>query len=149
MTSGPTRPVLPDLADASVLRTVRGVPSWGAILIAVVVTGLGAGVDAIASGTLSWGFRIGFLAGIGLAALAVRRGSIFTAMVQAPLVLVVETVIAERLMSSERLTFTLIKVVNAFPTMAIGTALGLVLGLIRILAQPLRARRPTASRQHA
>ena len=128
---------------------MRGVPSWGAILIAVVLTALGAGVDAVSSGTLSWGFRIGFLAGIALAALAVRRGSIFTAMVQAPLIMVLETVIAQRLMSTERVTFTLIKVVNAFPTMAIGTALGLLLGLIRILAQPLRAGRATASRQHA
>ena len=122
------------------LRSVRGVPAWGAILIAVVLSALGAVADGLGNGQLGWGFGIGFVLGIALAALAVRRGSVFTAMVQAPLVMVVVTVIAQRLMVSERITFLLIKVVNAFPTMAVGTAVGLLLGLARLLAQPLRAR---------
>ena len=128
------------LPDASVLRSVRGVPAWGAVLIAVVLAAVGAAVDAIGSGQLGWSFGIGFVLGIAVAALAVRRGSLFTAMVQAPLVMAVVSVIALKLLHSERVTFVLIKVVNAFPTMAVGTAVGLLLGLLRLLAQPLRAR---------
>ncbi len=136
----PTQPRGLELADASVLRSVRGVPAWGAVLIAVVLAALGAGADGLGSGQLGWGFGVGFVLGIAVAALAVRRGSVFTAMVQAPLVMVVVSVIALKVMNSERITFLLIKVVNAFPTMAIGAAVGLLLGLLRILAQPLRAR---------
>jgi hypothetical protein len=33
-------------------------------------------------------------------------------------------------------------VINTFPTMAIGTAVAVLIGLIRILAQPLRSTRP-------
>ncbi len=98
---------------------------------------------------LSWGLRAGFVAGVGLAALAVRRGSIFTAMVQPPLVLLAVGFTALRLMTSERLTFTLIKVVNLFPTMLIGTALALIIGLIRLLSQPLHVPRSVSRAQGA
>lgn len=140
LVAGAAQPRPFGLTDSSVLRAVRGVPAWGAVLIAVVLAALGAAADALGSGQLGWGFGIGFVLGIAAAALAVRRGSIFTAMVQAPLVMVVVSVIALKLMNSERITFLLIKVVNAFPTMAIGAAVGLLLGLLRLLAQPLRAR---------
>ena len=112
-----TRSSRPSLEDASAVSTVRGIPSWGAILVAVGLTAFGAVIDGIVTGTLSWGFRLGFVAGVGLAALLVRRGSIFTALVQPPLVMVVVSFISLRLMGSERTTISLIKVVNAFPTM--------------------------------
>jgi hypothetical protein len=128
----------PSREDASAVSTIRGIPSWAAILVAVGLTAFGAAIDGIVTGTLSWGFRLGFVAGVGLAALLVRRGSIFTALVQPPLVMVVVSFISLRLMASERTTISLIKVVNAFPTMVIGTALAVVLCVIRIFAQPLR-----------
>lgn len=137
----------PTLANASALRAVAGIPSWGAVLVALVLTALGATVDGLVSGTPSWGFRVGFVAGVALAALLVRRGSIFTALVQPPLVMVVVIFVALRLMSSERMTITLIKVVNAFPTMVIGTAVAVVLCVIRILAQPLRRVAPDPAPQ--
>ena len=125
-------------ADASVLSTVRGVPWWGAVLIAVVFAAVGAAVDALAVGKLGWGYRVAFPLGIAMAALAVRRGSIFTAMVQAPLVMAVTAVAALRILTSERIATTAIALVDLFPLMVIGTAVGLLLGLIRIFAQPLR-----------
>ncbi len=80
------------IADARCCPAVRGLPSWAVILLAVVLTLGGAAIDGLTSGALSWGLRIGFYLGVVLAALLVRRGSIFTAMVQPPLVLVVGVV---------------------------------------------------------
>ncbi|WP_188939731.1 DUF6542 domain-containing protein [Nakamurella endophytica] len=139
----------PDPADASVLPSVRGIPSWAAVLVAVAATVVGAVIDQAVSGRLGAGMLVGLVVGIAAAALAVRRGSIFTAMVQAPLVLLVVDLVVSLLTISGRLTLTLIAVVQAFPTMAIGTAVGLVLGLIRILAQALRrpADRTAAGRR--
>src|SRR6195952_6170238 len=134
----------PSLEDASAVSTVRGIPSWAAILVAVGLTAFGAAIDGIVTGRLRWGFRLGFVAGVGLAALLVRRGSIFTALVQPPLVMVVVSFISLRFMGTERTTISLIKVVNAFPTMVIGTALAVVLCVIRIFAQPTRKSKPPA-----
>ncbi len=82
-----------------------------------------------------------------VAALLVRRGSIFTAMVQPPLVMVVVSFVALRLMASDRTTISLIKLVNAFPTMVIGTAVAVLLCVVRIFAQPLRGSKPATSRR--
>ena len=77
------------IADASVVTSFRGWPSWAVILLAVVLTLVGTAIDGFTTGVLAWGLRIGFYIGVIGAALIVRRGSIFTAMVQPPLVLVV------------------------------------------------------------
>ena len=140
----------PSLTNASAIRTIAGIPSWGAVLVALVLTALGATVDGLVTGTPSWGFRVGFVAGVALAALLVRRASVFTALVQPPLVMVVVIFVALRLMSSERMTISLIKVVNTFPTMVVGTAVAVVLCVIRLFAQPLRrsAPEPAAQRAH-
>ena len=134
-------------ADASVLPGVRGLPSWAVILLALVLTLGGAAIDGLATGTLSWGLRIGFYAGVVLAALAVRRGSIFTAMVQPPLVLVFGLVVGGMLFTqSGGLYSTGLRIIGTFPTMALGTAAAVLIGFIRILAQPLRSgRRSRAS----
>lgn len=149
-TSTPRPPsARPTLANASAIRTIAGIPSWGAVLVALILTALGATVDGLVSGTPSWGFRIGFVAGVALAAVLVRRGSIFTALVQPPLVMVVVIFLALRLMASERMTLTLIKVVNTFPTMVVGTAVAVVLCVVRIVAQPLRRTVPEPAPERA
>ncbi|MET3806707.1 hypothetical protein ABIB25_003727 [Nakamurella sp. UYEF19] len=142
-------PSRPTLANASAVPTITGIPSWAAVLVAVLLTALGATFDGLVSGVLTWGFRIGFVAGVALAAVLVRRGSIFTAMVQAPLVMVVVIYISLRLLATERMTITLIKVVDAFPTMLIGTAVAVLLCVIRIFAQPLRRPKKAPAPQRA
>ncbi|WP_370531409.1 DUF6542 domain-containing protein [Nakamurella sp. PAMC28650] len=145
-----TRPTArPTAANASALPTITGLRSWGAVLVAVVLTAVGATFDGLVSGVLTWGFRVGFVAGVCLAALLVRRASIFTAMVQPPLVMVVLIFISLRLLSTERMTITLIKVVNAFPTMVIGTALAVLICVVRIFAQPLHRSKKTPAAQRA
>jgi hypothetical protein len=137
------------LEDASAVSTVRGIPSWGAVLVAVVLTSVGAAIDGMVTDppVLAWGFRLGFIAGVAVAALLVRRGSIFTAMVQPPLVMAVVSFVALRLMASDRTTISLIKLVNAFPTMVVGTAVAVLLCVVRIFAQPLRGSKPATSRR--
>ena len=141
-------------ADASVLSSVRGWPSWAVILLALGLTLGGTAVDGMTTGLLAWGLRIGFYLGVLSAVLLVRRASIFTAMVQPPLVLVVGIVTGVLLFGpATGLRGNVISiastVINTFPTMAIGTAVAVLIGLIRILAQPLRSARQGGRRPAA
>ncbi len=141
MTSSSSRAILP--ADASAIPTVRGLHSWGAVLVAVVFTGIGVVIDLNSSSeqSVGWPLRILFVAGVVLAALAVRRGAIFTAMVQPPLVLAAAIVVGGLLDGSGGgLLNTGLDVVRAFPLMVVGTAAAVVIGVIRLVAQPLRRR---------
>ena len=134
------------LADASVFPSVRGWPSWAVIILALAVTLAGTAVDGATTGLLAWGLRIGFYLGVIGAALMVRRGSIFTAMVQPPLVAVFGIVVGGMLFTNAGgLYGTALKIIGTFPTMAMGTAAAVLIGLIRIVAQPLRS----SSRQGA
>ncbi len=72
--------------ERSVLPTVRGVPWWGAVLIAVGVTTVGALIDADAPSPLGRAFKVCYLLGCLLAALLVRQRALFTAAAQPPLV---------------------------------------------------------------
>jgi hypothetical protein len=137
----------PRLADASVVSSVRGWPSWAVIILALVCTLGGAAIDGLTVGVLAWGLRIGFYVGILGAALVVRRGSIFTAMVQPPLVLVAGLLVGGMLFTDTGgLYGTALRIIATFPTMALGTAAAVLIGLIRIFAQPLR---PKAGRRPA
>ena len=108
-------------------------------MLALLCTLAGAAIDGLTTGTLAWGLRIGFYLGVVGAALLVRRGSIFTAMVQPPLVLVVGLVVGGMLFTDAGgLYGTALRLIATFPTMAMGTAAAILIGLIRIVAQPLK-----------
>jgi len=143
VTTSPSRALA--AADASAIPGVRGVPSWGAILIAVVFTAVGVVINVNADlpdgQTTGWPLRILFVLGVALAALAVRRGSVFTAMVQPPLVLAVALMVGGML-AEKGLVFSGVDVVKSFPLMIVGTAVGLVIGLVRLVAQPVSRRSP-------
>ncbi len=144
---------------ASVLPTIPGLPWWGAVLVALSLTVIGVFLDkggAFAPSTQTtpapgWGLRVGFLLGVVLAALAVRRRAVFTAMVQPPLIFLVVLIVALRALFSKGLTQSAVPVIDSFPTVLIGTAVAVFLGLVRILAQPLRRRDPqrATSARHA
>ncbi|WP_143690314.1 DUF6542 domain-containing protein [Williamsia sterculiae] len=70
----------------SVLPAYRGVPWWGAVLIAVVPSAVGAAIDA-PSGSLGATFKVLYFLGCVAAVLAVRRRALFTAAAQPPLLL--------------------------------------------------------------
>lgn len=81
------------LAEQSVSAQRRGVPWWGAVLIAFGFALLGIAIDSAASRMFSiadgvYARPIGFAVGCLLAALAVRNRALFTAAVQPPLIAV-------------------------------------------------------------
>lgn len=126
-------------AHASVVPSIAGVPWWGVVLISIVgvVLGLVIGTTDFADGvpTTLWIF---FLAGTVIAVLAARRQTVFTGMVQPPLVLAVATFVASRLSADADNTSAALDVVKTFPLMATATAVAVVLGVARLFAQPLR-----------
>lgn len=130
-------------AHASVAPSVPGVPWYGAVLIAVVLTVIGL---MIAGNNFSDGVPtslwVCFLAGAVLAVLVVRRQAVFTTMVQPPLVLAAVTFVGARMFGGMDTVFAGVNVVKLFPMMCVGTGIAIVLGLIRILAQPQRHRPP-------
>lgn len=68
------------------LPTVRGVPWWGAVLVAIVFAGVGAMLDDTPNGDLGSTYKFFLFVGCVAAALAVRRRALFTAAVQPPLI---------------------------------------------------------------
>jgi predicted membrane protein len=97
--------------------------------------------SAMRSSAMGWGFTICFIVGVGLAALAVRRRGIFTAMVQAPILLALFVLVTFRLVHGCGTFSSAAQVVQHFPGMAVATGVGILLGLIRIIAQPATAPR--------
>lgn len=118
---------------------IPGVPWWGAILIAVAGTLLGFALDAMINGEkLTGAFAGCYAAGCVVAVLAVRYASIFTAVVQPPLILFASIPMAYLIMSQAPLAggkSTAITIgyplIERFPLM-ISTALGvLIIGVVR------------------
>lgn len=87
--------------------------------------------------TVGWIFGTIFTIGIVLATLAVRRGSLFTAMVQAPIILTLLVFCTFRFVGGQGTIFSASKIVTSFPVMAVATGAALLLALVRIIAQPL------------
>lgn len=123
--------------------TLPGVPWWAVVAIAFVLTVIGAiiaGTDLTAGVPSSlWVF---FLAGTILAVLAARRRAVFTGMVQPPLIAAIVVFLGGKVFGGLATFDAGFNVVKIFPMMAVGTGIAVVLGLIRMLAQPLRSVAP-------
>lgn len=136
---------------AAAFPGLTGLPWWGAVALALVLTGVGGVIDRI-TGSMPFstsafpgvGLQIGFYLGAVLAALLVRRRALFTAAVQPPLVLIIVVVLMLRFAWDQTLRGSAVAVVSVFPTMAIGTAVVLVIAVIRLLSQPLKKTSTTA-----
>lgn len=129
---------------ASVLVNVPGVPWWAAVLIAFVPTAVGIALDLQQRndvGLLAWILTI---AGNIVATLAVRRHAVFTPMVQPPLIVVAALIVSFVAVLEGSLIAMSLRLVNSFPLMVTATAAALLLGMVRVLAQPLTR----APRQH-
>ncbi|MFI8774485.1 DUF6542 domain-containing protein [Gordonia sp. NPDC062954] len=135
MSSAQQRSAVP-LDQQSVLPTVRGVPWWGAVLVATVIAGIGAAIDASNTDGLGAVFKFCYLVGCVSAALAVRRRALFTAAAQPPLIAFLVGVITLYGLNAEQassglksLIFqVLLPIANDFPWMALTflVTLGLV-----------------------
>lgn len=141
------------VGDRSVVATVLGVPGVAAVGVAFALTVLGVFVDLLRIGTVGLVFQVCYVLGCLLAVLWVRRRSLFGPMVQPPLLLAVAIPAVALLAGDprpgqgigERLLIVGAPLVNAFPTMAWGTGLALVVGTARILLQ--RPEREPAGRR--
>jgi hypothetical protein len=128
-----------------------GVPWWGAVVIAVIMTLAGLAVEA-GSGhqELGTAFAIGYSLGCVGAVLAVRRSGIFTAVIQPPLLLFVAVPLAYYLFHNS--SFSGLKevaiscgypLIERFPLMLFTSSAVLLIGLIRwylAMAHPGNAR---------
>ena len=129
--------------------TTRGLPWWGAILLALGLAVVGAVLDLRMQGSLGMVFQGAYLLGCVAGIFLVRRKNLFGPMVQPPLILGV-TVPAIVLLSSHDLAAGMEAkalaisqpLINSFPAMAITTLLTVGTGLVRILLQ----RNPAAGR---
>ncbi|MGC5256477.1 DUF6542 domain-containing protein [Gordonia sp. DT218] len=136
MSSAPQQRSAVPLDQQSVLPTVRGLPWWGGVLVATVITGIGAAIDANNTDALGGIFKFCYLVGCVTAALAVRRRALFTAAAQPPLIAFLVGVITLYGLNSDQassglksLIFkVLLPIANAFPWMLLTflVTLGLV-----------------------
>jgi hypothetical protein len=149
-TSGQPHDGVP-LDERSVVAARRGIPWWGAVLLAFAATGAGIAIDLGRGDTLTLVFLAFYAVGCVLAVLAVVRRGIFAAMVQPPLILAVAVPLVVKLLGSgttgglrnEVITLAL-PLVNGFPTMAVTTALTVGIGIVRLVV----TRTPGRSRTH-
>lgn len=145
-----------DAAEAAwderpVLGNRRGLPWWGAVLLALLLAIVGAVIDKgrLVDDTSLTGFGLYhalFLAGCVLAVLGVRRRNLFGPMVQPPLIFAA-TFVPVQLMGREptgaaaetgtkKLVFEVaLPLASSFPWMAGATAATIVLGVIRLFLQ--------------
>ncbi len=121
------------------IPTIPGVPSWGAVLIAVTFTAIGFAFDAgSGSKELTLAFAAAYAIGCIAAAVAVRQTSIFTAVIQPPLILFVAVPGAYFLFhggAMDGLKDLLINcgypLIERFPLMFFTSAIVLLVGLAR------------------
>jgi hypothetical protein len=123
----------------AVLVSGRGVPWWGAVLIAATATLIGLAIEAGSSHSELGGvFAACYALGCIAAVLAVRRSGIFTAVVQPPLLLFVAVPLAYYLFHES--SFSGLKdilitcgypLIERFPLMLFTTAAALLIGLVR------------------
>ncbi|HEY3259536.1 MAG TPA: DUF6542 domain-containing protein [Pseudonocardiaceae bacterium] len=143
--------------DGSALSSVRGIPWWAAVLLALAFTGIGVFADLERINRLGIIFQGCYFAGCLLAVMWVQRRGLFGPMVQPPLILALAVpgvVLASGGGVGDSLTAKALAVgtplINGFPTMAITTGVTVLIGFVRIARQhPPRQARVAASRSAA
>ena len=132
-------------AERSAFGTTRGVPLWGAILLAVLPTAAGALIDQLAFGRSGLISTICFVVGCLLSVALVHRRSVFGPTVQTPLVVSIVLPLVAVLTDTSKgggsaKIFTIAKpLINNFPMTAVTAILALGIGLLRMFRlQPAR-----------
>ncbi|ORB28144.1 DUF6542 domain-containing protein [Mycolicibacterium parafortuitum] len=123
----------------SVHPDIAGIPWWGAILSAVVASAIGFAFDAgSGSGQLTTAFSTLYVLGCLIAVLAVQQASLFTAVIQPPLVLFVTVPGAYLMMHGSQIEGIKDLLINCgyplierFPLMFFTAAAVLLIGLAR------------------
>lgn len=134
----------------------RGLPWWGAVLLALVTAIAGAVLSTQVTDGLGLPFQLIYVAGALAAVAAVRRRNLFGPMVQPPLVMAVAVPLVvltgSSLPESNDMLADVLAIstplINNFPVMAIATGLTVALGVFRIYRErdPDRPVRDTSKR---
>jgi hypothetical protein len=150
----PIRNDAPPTWDTSAaVSTMRGIPWWAAVLLALAFTGLGVFIDMERINRLGLIFQACYFVGCVAAVLWVQRRGLFGPMVQPPLILTLAVPGVVLATSGANIGDSLsakalaigTPLINGFPTMAITTGLCLLIGLVRLARQrpPKRTTRAT------
>lgn len=139
----------PQWDERSLLPDRQGLPWWAAVVMALVLTAAGAFVDMERANALGFIFQACYFIGCLLAVAVVARKGLFGPMVQPPLILAFTVplviLLAGSLPKSGGTTAAALVVgtplINGFPTMALTTAVTLIVGGFRLFTQ----RRPEDS----
>ncbi len=123
----------------SIVPTLPGVPSWGAVLIAITFAAVGFAFDAGSGGKeLTAVFAGAYVLGCIAAVLAVRQSGVFTAVIQPPLILFVTVPGAYFLFHGGTMNGVKDLLINCgyplierFPLMFFTSAVVLLIGMIR------------------
>lgn len=141
--------------ERSVVSTVRGLPAWSAVLLAVAIALTGVAVDSI-SGGLGTGFTVAYFLGCLIAVLAVSRRSLFVAGIQPPIIMAVlvplASVIAGAGLTAEafsrsQMISLVLPLATRFPLMLTTTLVVVAIALIRAFVLEPRTNRPVAVRR--
>lgn len=136
------------LDKRSLVVTVPGLPWWGVILLAAGVTSIGVLIDASGGGgELTSVFSTFYFLGCLFAVVAAANKSLFTAMAQPPLLLLVAVPVAQTLIGKENSTSLrdiainiAYPLVDRFPVMLATSIVVLIIGCLRYF---LLQQRPT------
>ena len=117
----------------------RGLPGWAALVVLLVITGIGGLIDAVAGAGIKGLFSIGLIVGSLAAILLVRRSSMFPIVVAPPLVYFIASAVLLYVRSgglSDRGAITDAAaswLVYGFPAIAGATAVVLIVAGVRLI----------------
>lgn len=144
--------------ERSLLASIRGIPAWTAVLLAVAITLTGVAIDSL-SGELGGAFTVAFFLGCLISALAVVRRSVFVAGVQPPIIMAVLVPLAyviaglgagDELFSRTQIISVALPLATRFPLMITTTLVVIAVVLIRaFVLEPRSGRSPTLRRQRS
>jgi len=129
----------PDGARGAAGPEERGLPGWGALLLLLVIAGMGGLVDTVTGAHVRGGFNVGIVVASVVAILAVRRSSMFPIVIAPPLVYSGASAAMLYVRSSglndKRVMFDAAAnwLVYGFPAVACATAAVLIIAGIRMI----------------
>ncbi|MGH3264899.1 MAG: DUF6542 domain-containing protein [Trebonia sp.] len=136
-----TRHDLPPAMDPHPRRRERGLPGWGALIVLLIIAGIGGVIDTISGAQVRGGFNIGIVVASVVAILLVRRSGMFPIVIAPPIVYSLASGVMLYLRSGglndrrELYDGAANWLVYGFPAIAAATAAVLIIAGIRLIAR--------------
>lgn len=138
--------------ERSVVSSMRGLPAWTAVLLAVAISLTGVAIDSV-SGELGVGFTVAFVLGCVVSVLAVSRRSLFVAGVQPPILMTLLVLLVyvipgagsgADVFSRTQIVSVALPLVTRFPLMIATTVVVVVIAVVRAFVLEPRPSRSAA-----